>query len=54
MVGLEGKTTPYITIVDRREAIHWAIHHAEKDDIIVLAGKGHRGLSDLAGGVKYV
>ena len=52
LVGLEGKTTPYITIVDRREAIHWAIHHAEKDDIIVLAGKGHEDYLILAGGVK--
>ena len=52
LVGLEGKTTPYITIVDRREAIHWAIHHAEKDDIIVLAGKGHEDYQILAGGVK--
>ena len=48
----KGKTTPYITIVDRREAIHWAIHHAEKDDIIVLAGKGHEDYQILAGGVK--
>lgn len=52
LVGLEGKTTPYITIVDRREAIHWAVHHAEKDDIIVLAGKGHEDYQILAGGVK--
>ena len=36
----------------RREAIHWAIHHAEKDDIIVLAGKGHEDYQILAGGVK--
>lgn len=50
--GLEGKKTPYVTIVDRREAIHWAVHHAEKDDIIVLAGKGHEDYQILAGGVK--
>lgn len=52
LVGLEGKTTPYVTIVDRREAIHWAVHNAEKDDIIVLAGKGHEDYQILAGGVK--
>ena len=39
--GLKGKDTPYIRITDRREAIHWAVKNAEKDDIIVLAGKGH-------------
>ena len=50
--GLEGKTTPYIRMTDRREAIHWAVKHAEKDDIIVLAGKGHEDYQILAGGVK--
>ena len=52
LVGLEGKDTPYIKICDRREAIHWAIKNAEKDDIIVLAGKGHEDYQILAGGVK--
>ena len=50
--GLEGSTTPYIRITDRRKAIHWAVHNAEKDDIIVLAGKGHEDYQILAGGVK--
>ena len=37
-----GKTkTPYKVIENRREAIRWAMDHAKKDDIIVLAGKGH-------------
>ena len=52
LAGLEGKTTPYIKICDRREAIHWAVKNAEKDDIIVLAGKGHEDYQILAGGVK--
>ncbi|MBR6100854.1 MAG: UDP-N-acetylmuramoyl-L-alanyl-D-glutamate--2,6-diaminopimelate ligase [Ruminococcus sp.] len=52
LTGLEGKDTPYIKITDRREAIHWAIKNAEKDDIIVLAGKGHEDYQILAGGVK--
>ena len=51
-MGLEGKDTPYVKICDRREAIHWAIKNAEKDDIIVLAGKGHEDYQILAGGVK--
>ena len=51
-MGLDNKDTPYITIPDRREAIHWAIKNAEKDDIIVLAGKGHEDYQILAGGKK--
>ena len=30
-----------VVIVDRTEAIHYAMDIAEKDDIIVLAGRGH-------------
>ena len=52
LTGLEGSSTPYIKITDRREAIHWAVKNAEKDDIIVLAGKGHEDYQILAGGVK--
>ncbi len=52
MKGLDGKDTPYIRITDRREAIHWAVKNAEKNDIIVLAGKGHEDYQILAGGVK--
>ncbi len=32
---------PYEIIEDRRAAIRWAMDHAERDDIIVLCGKGH-------------
>ena len=40
-VGLRGVKTPYQIIVDRREAIAWAIDHHLPGDLIVLAGKGH-------------
>ena len=30
-----------ITIVDRKEAIHYAIEQAQEGDIILIAGKGH-------------
>lgn len=50
--GLEGRDIPYVKITDRREAICWAVKNAEKDDIIVLAGKGHEDYQILAGGVK--
>lgn len=52
LTGLEGTDTPYITIADRIEAIHWAVKNAQKDDIIILAGKGHEDYQILPGGVK--
>jgi len=41
LVSAEGTKTPYHVEENRRAAICWAMDHAEKDDIIVLAGKGH-------------
>ena len=35
-----GKTN-YKVIVDRKEAIEYAISIAQKDDIVLIAGKGH-------------
>lgn len=48
--GLSGDK-PYIRITDRRAAIHRAITIAEKDDIIVLAGKGHEDYQIIDGDV---
>ena len=31
----------YKTITDRREAIAYAIHRAKKNDLVLIAGKGH-------------
>ena len=31
----------YLTIADRREAIHAAIRMAQRGDIVLIAGKGH-------------
>jgi len=39
--GIKVMNSEYITIVDRYEAIKYAITHAKPKDIIVLAGKGH-------------
>lgn len=39
--GIKKTKAAYITIVDRREAIKYAIENAKPKDIIVLAGKGH-------------
>lgn len=41
LVGMKGVATPYEVIENRVEAIKFAISIAQKDDIIVLAGKGH-------------
>jgi UDP-N-acetylmuramoyl-L-alanyl-D-glutamate--2,6-diaminopimelate ligase len=39
--GLEKIKTPHITLENRKQAIKYAIENAQKDDIILLAGKGH-------------
>jgi len=45
-----GKTTgDYVEIVNRKEAIAYAIGNAEPGDIIVLAGKGHEDYQEIEG-----
>lgn len=39
--GVEETGTPYTVIENRRDAIEYALKNAKKDDVIVLAGKGH-------------
>ncbi|MBR3277477.1 MAG: UDP-N-acetylmuramoyl-L-alanyl-D-glutamate--2,6-diaminopimelate ligase, partial [Lachnospiraceae bacterium] len=41
-----------ITIINRKEAIAYAIDHGQPGDIIVLAGKGHEDYQEIRG-VKY-
>lgn len=48
LVGLENTKTKYVTIPNRIEAINYAVANAKKDDIIVLAGKGHETYQILA------
>ena len=47
--GLEKHKTPYRIIPDRYEAIVWALEHAKKDDILLLAGKGHEDYQEIKG-----
>lgn len=37
----------YCTIVDREEAICWALAHGQADDVIVLCGKGHEDYVEI-------
>ena len=50
--GVKKEDGEYIVIEDRRAAIRYAMDIAKKDDIIVLAGKGHETYQDI-GGHKY-
>ena len=50
--GVNEDCGEYIIIEDRRAAIRYAMDIAKKDDIIVLAGKGHETYQDI-GGHKY-
>ena len=45
--GMKGTKTPMQVIVDRPEAIHWALAHAQKNDVIVLMGKGHETYQEV-------
>ncbi len=42
-------TCPYMAIADRKKAIEYALSHAEKGDIILLAGKGHESYQIICG-----
>ena len=50
--GIRQTDGRYIVIENRREAIRFALKHAQPDDVIVLAGKGHETYQEIKG-VKY-
>ena len=50
--GIAGTGGAYVEIIDRREAIRYAIDHGQEGDIIILAGKGHEDYQEIKG-VKY-
>ena len=47
--GADEAGKPYEVVVDRIEAIRYAMDMAKKDDIIVLAGKGHETYQEIMG-----
>lgn len=47
--GTKKTKGKYIVVVDRIEAIKYAINMANKNDIIVLAGKGHETYQEING-----
>ena len=49
VTGVEKAEGKYITILDRAEAIRYAIEHAQEGDVIVLAGKGHEDYQEICG-----
>lgn len=51
-IGIGKTDGEYIEIIDRKEAIRYAIEHGREGDVIVLAGKGHEDYQEIKG-VKY-
>lgn len=50
--GIEKTDGAYIDILDRKEAMRYAIMNAREGDVIVFAGKGHEDYQEI-NGVKY-
>ena len=47
VAGMQEGPHPHVVIENRVEAIGWALAHAEKDDVIVLCGKGHETYQEI-------
>ena len=47
--GVQRGGGKYVVIENRREAIKYALEHARKDDVILLAGKGHEDYQEIRG-----
>lgn len=51
-VGIAKTSGDYVEIINRKEAIKYAIENARVGDVIILAGKGHETYQEIEG-VKY-
>lgn len=49
LTGMKKTKGKYISIIDRREAISYVMHHAQPGDIVILAGKGHETYQEIKG-----
>ena len=49
ITGVKKADGQYISIIDRAQAIRYAIEHAQEGDVIVLAGKGHEDYQEICG-----
>ena len=52
ITGIKKTDGKYVEIIDRKEAIRYAIKNGKPGDVIVLAGKGHEDYQEIKG-VKY-
>ena len=52
ITGIEKTEGEYVAIIDRKEAIRYAIENGRTGDVIILAGKGHETYQEIKG-VKY-
>ncbi len=50
--GISRTSGKYVEIIDRKDAIRYAIEKGRRGDIIVLAGKGHEDYQEVRG-IKY-
>lgn len=48
-IGMAKTEGEYVEIIDRKEAIRYAIMNAQHGDVIVLAGKGHEDYQEIKG-----
>ncbi len=48
-IGMAKTDGEYIDIIDRKEAIRYAIMNAKEGDVIILAGKGHEDYQEIKG-----
>lgn len=49
LVGVHKSDGEFVTVPDRKDAIRYAILHAQDGDVIILAGKGHEDYQEIKG-----
>lgn len=53
LAGVEIKQCQLLSIEDRQQAIHYALDNASKDDIVLIAGKGHENYQVIGDETQY-